>query len=63
MPVEWSSGWLLARMIELGGGLPPAWNDGITPGFGLDDPEYDPTFDEQAEPPVGWERLPMEGDA
>ena len=62
MPLEWSTGWLLARLIELGGGLPEAWSDGIDPGFGMDDSDWDPAFDTPAEPPRGWERLPMEGE-
>jgi hypothetical protein len=59
MPVVWSSGWLLERMMELQG-QPEKWNNQPI-GFGLDDPDWDPAFDESmsVEPPTGWENLPV----
>jgi len=56
MPVEWSAGWLLRRMIEFECD-PSKWNNQPI-GFGLDDADYDPAFDAAAEPPAGWEQLP-----
>jgi hypothetical protein len=49
MPVAWSAGWLLERMLELEG-EPEKWK-GQQIGFGLDDPDWDPAFD--AVPDVG----------
>jgi len=60
MPVQWSGGWLLERMLEFDGD-PAKWNHQPI-GWGLDDPDYDPAFDMPAEPPPGWERLPTIGE-
>lgn len=61
-PVEWSTGWLLERVLELEAVIrgDDKWNDGVGVGFGVDDPDWDPAFDAPAVPPPGWERLPME---
>jgi hypothetical protein len=59
-PVEWSMGWLLERAMELKYDA-EKWK-GQPIGFGLDDPDWDPAFDAPAEPPPGWERLPMIGE-
>jgi hypothetical protein len=56
-PVVWAAGWLLERTMELEGD-PERWK-GQQIGFGLEDPDYDPAFDAPAEPPAGWESLPM----
>lgn len=57
MRVDWSSGWLLERMMELTP-LPESWaNQPI--GFGLDDPEFDPWMHGAVEPPAGWQNLPF----
>jgi hypothetical protein len=60
MPVAWSSGWLFQRMLEFEGDA-TKWNNQPI-GFGLDDADYDPAFDAAAEPPPGWESLPMIGE-
>jgi len=57
MPIAWSSGWLLQRMLEYDGD-PARWNNQPI-GWGLDDVDYDPAFDAEAEPPAGWESLPF----
>jgi len=58
MPVAWSGGWLLQRMLEYDGDA-TRWNNHPI-GWGLDDPDYDPAFDDPAEPPAGWESLPFD---
>lgn len=57
MPVAWSSGWLLERMLELEGD-PEKWSNQPI-GLVEPDPDYDPAFDAVAEPPPGWESLPF----
>jgi len=59
MPIEWSGGWLLERLMDLTV-TPESWaNKPI--GFGLDDPDFDPSFHGAVEPPAGWQRLPFSG--
>lgn len=63
-PLEWSSGWLLERVLELEMALrhdPKLWDDGVPTGFGLDDPDVDPAFDAPAVAPPWIANLPFEG--
>lgn len=55
--MEWSSGWLLERMVEFEGD-PEKWKDQPI-GLADADPDIDPMWDSPAMPPPGWERLPM----
>jgi hypothetical protein len=59
MPIAWSAGWLLQQMILLDANPEKWWNEGGVIGFGLEDPDYDPAFDEAVEPPPGYESLPF----
>lgn len=61
MPVDQSSGWLLHRALdqELLLHHEPQKLSEMQIGFGLDDPDWDPAFDADAEPPPGYESLPF----
>jgi hypothetical protein len=60
MLLEHSSGWLFQQMAQLAASDPTEWLKAGPVGFFDDeDPDYDPMFDTVAEPPAGWQRLPM----
>lgn len=58
MLLEHSSGWLLEQMVALDTDAEKWWKQGGI-GFVDADPDHDPMFDGGAEPPPGWELLPV----
>lgn len=59
MLLEHSSGWLFEQMARLAANPEEWWKSGPVGFFDDEDPEYDPMFDAAAEPPAGYQRLPM----